>query len=69
LDLPKALVYATGSFSISAGKTSSVTLKLTKAGRAAIKSRRCVRVYATTTLTGGQNSAHMVTLKRSRRAS
>jgi hypothetical protein len=66
---PKTHVYATGSFSISGGKTSRVTLKLTRAGKAAIGSHRSVRVYATTTLTGGQDSTHKITLKRSRRAS
>lgn len=66
---PKTRVYATGSFSISAGKTSRVTLKLTRAGKAAARSHRSVRVYATTTLTGGQGSTHKITLKRSRRAS
>jgi hypothetical protein len=61
----KTHIYATGSFSISAGKTSKVTLKLTKAGKAAIGSHRSVRVYVTTTLTGGKDSTRRITLKRS----
>jgi hypothetical protein len=60
----RTMTYATGSFSISAGNTMSVVMKLTKAGRMAIKGHRSVKVYVNATITGGHPTSWKVTLRR-----
>ena len=60
----KAVVYATGSFSIAAGRTMPVTLHMTKVGKSVFRHHRSLPAYATTTLSDGQRSTHKITLKR-----
>ena len=61
---PKLITYASGSFSIPAGKTRSVTVKLSKAGKLAIKGHRSLKAYANVAFKGGRAVSLRVTLKR-----
>jgi hypothetical protein len=60
----KLITYASGSFSIPAGKTRSVRVRLSKAGRLAIRARRSLKAYANVTFKGGRAVSLGVTLKR-----
>jgi hypothetical protein len=60
----KVVTYASGSFSILAGRTQSVVVKLSKAGKRALKGRRLLEAYFNVTLSGGQGKSSKITLKR-----
>jgi hypothetical protein len=61
---PKTVTYASGSFSIAAGKRMSVTVRLSRDGKRAIKGHRSLRAYANATFAGGQRKSSKVTFKR-----
>jgi hypothetical protein len=61
---PKLITYASGSFSISAGKTLSVTVKLSKDGKRAIKGHHSLKAYANATLSDGHGKSSKITFRR-----
>jgi hypothetical protein len=61
---PKTITYASGSFSIRAGKSVSVIAKLSNAGMGAIKGHNSLRAYANATLADGHATSLKITLKR-----
>jgi hypothetical protein len=60
----KTITYGTASFSIAAGKTMPVVVKLSKAGKAALKRHKSLPVWVNTTLAGGQSRSWRITLRR-----
>jgi hypothetical protein len=60
----KPITYASGSFSISAGKTLSVTVKLSKDGKRAIKRHRPLKAYANATFSDGHGKSSKITFRR-----
>jgi hypothetical protein len=62
-EVTKTITYASGSFSIPAGKTLSVAVKLSKAGRTAVKGHHSLKAYANVTLSGGHDESAKITLK------
>jgi hypothetical protein len=61
---PKTITYGKASFSISAGRTRSVVVKLSKAGRIALKRHRSLTVWVNANLTGSQPKSWKLTLRR-----
>jgi hypothetical protein len=60
----KSITYGTASFSIAAGRTESVVVKLSKAGKAALKRRKSLPVWVNATLAGGNARSWRITLRR-----
>lgn len=60
---PNLITYASGSFSISAGKTLSVTVKLSKDGKRAIKGHRSLKAYANAIFSGGHSKSSKITFR------
>lgn len=60
---PKSITYASGLFSISAGKTLSVTVKLSKDGKRAIRGHHPLRAYANATFSNSHGKSSKITLK------
>jgi hypothetical protein len=60
----KLITYASGSFSILASKTLSVTVKLSKAGKRAIKGHHSLKAHANATLSDGHIKSSKITLRR-----
>lgn len=61
---PKRVTYASSSFSIAAGKSQSVKMQLSKAGKKAIRRHRSLKAYANATFTGGSVKSSKINLKR-----
>ena len=60
----KVKTYGSAKFSVKAGKTGSVKIKLTKSGRALLKRRTEAKVTAKVTYASGATTSFRVTLKR-----
>ena len=60
----RRVTYAIGAFSIPAGATRSVTAKLAKAGRKALKRHRSLTAYANATFQDGRVTSTKITLRR-----
>jgi hypothetical protein len=60
----KTITYGTTSFSILPGKTVSIVVRLSKAGKGALKRRTSLPVWANATLAGGQSRSWRITLRR-----
>lgn len=60
----KAVTYGSATFSIAAGKTGTVLVKLDSAGRRLLNGRKRLRVYANATLSGGATLSKPITLER-----
>jgi hypothetical protein len=59
----KRITYASGSFSIPAGKTRSVTARLSRIGKRVARRHRSLRVYVNVALSGGQIKTWRIRLK------
>ena len=59
----KPITYASGSFSISAGKTQSVTMKLSKEGKRAVKGHHSLKAYANATFSNGHAKSSRITFR------
>jgi hypothetical protein len=59
----KPVTYASGSFSISAGRTLSVTVRLSKDGKRAIKGHHSLKAYANATFSDGHDKSSKITFR------